>query len=525
MSFATLDPARRALAEQKAREYIANVRDNAPGVLLRIQGERRRRAWAQDPDLWARERLGSHLWSRQREIAYSVRDNRKTAVMSCHGPGKSYVGGRIVAWWLDIHKAGDAFVVTSAPTAPQVEAILWKEIGRAHGAGQLAGRVNQTEWYMQNVYGKEELVAFGRKPSDYNPTAFQGIHGRYVLVLFDEAVGMPYPLWEAADTLISNDYSKFLAIGNPDDPRSEFASVCKPGSGWNVISISAFDTPNLTGEKVPSEVAEVLVGRLYIEEKRKRWAPGWRWNDANTKCEPPPGVDPTQTNPLWQSKVLGRFPHEVDHGGLIPISWIVQAQHRELEATVPVELGHDVGGGGDANATCVRRGYVFRIIRENHEPDTMKQCGMLVEDMKEVNATLVKVDKIGIGWGVVNRGQELKLPFVGINVGESATDTVEGTEEDANDDRFENLKAELYWGVRELFERGLVDIDPLDDDLAGQLAGIRYERTSKGRIKISDKRKDARGHPIPSPNRAEAFMLAASNPPQRELEYEPTWGR
>jgi hypothetical protein len=31
---------------------------------------------------------------------------------------------RLAHWWIDVHPPGEAFVVTTAPTTPQVEAIL-----------------------------------------------------------------------------------------------------------------------------------------------------------------------------------------------------------------------------------------------------------------------------------------------------------------------------------------------------------------------------------------------------------------
>jgi hypothetical protein len=56
-----------------------------------------------------------------------------------------------------------------------------------------------------------------------------------------------------------------LAIGNPDDPASHFAQICKPGSGWHVITVSAFDTPADTGEKVPAELLPRLVSPEWVE--------------------------------------------------------------------------------------------------------------------------------------------------------------------------------------------------------------------------------------------------------------------
>ncbi len=43
-----------------------------------------------DPVWWVEETLGAKLWSKQREVIESVRDNSKTAVRSCNGAGKSF---------------------------------------------------------------------------------------------------------------------------------------------------------------------------------------------------------------------------------------------------------------------------------------------------------------------------------------------------------------------------------------------------------------------------------------------------
>lgn len=176
-----------------------------------------------DPVRWANDRLGATLWSRQKEIIESVRDFPQTAVMSCHDIGKSFIAATTCCWWIDSHPPGTAFVVTTAPSGPQVKAILWREINRMHKAAGLAGRTNLTEWYLD-----KEIVAFGRKPSEYTPDAFQGIHAIYVLVVLDEACGIPESLWDAASTLTTNEYSRTLAIGNPDDPFSRFERVCRP---------------------------------------------------------------------------------------------------------------------------------------------------------------------------------------------------------------------------------------------------------------------------------------------------------
>jgi hypothetical protein len=116
--------------------------------LQRIEAELRRREHEANPVLWAEERLGDTLWSAQKRILNALRDHRQVAVMSCHEIGKSYISAVATGWWIDVHPPGSAFVVTSAPSAPQVRTVLWREISRVHTRGKLPGRVNQTEWLL-----------------------------------------------------------------------------------------------------------------------------------------------------------------------------------------------------------------------------------------------------------------------------------------------------------------------------------------------------------------------------------------
>src|SRR5688572_29812174 len=207
--------------------------------------ERLRDRYDGNPVLWTEERTKGIVWSIPQRIMQSVVEHRRTAVPSCHEAGKSWLAARVAVWWIDSHPPGTAFVVTTAPSNRQVVAVLWKEIRRAWAAAGLSGKLNQKDWWLNN-----ELVALGYKPSDYDPTAFQGIHAKYCLVIIDEGCGVPEDIYVAANSLVANEFSRILVIGNPDDPDSHFAKICEPGSGWNVISVSAFDTPNFTGEDV-----------------------------------------------------------------------------------------------------------------------------------------------------------------------------------------------------------------------------------------------------------------------------------
>lgn len=462
--------------------------------------ESNRRRWLADPSLWVTERLHEVLWSKQRAVLESVRDNRLTAVHSAHATGKSFLASRLACWWIDVHPPGEAFVVSTATTWKQVEVVLWRELRRAHAKGGLPGRTNRTEWLMPvpgTTTGAEEQVAFGHRPAESDPTAFHGVHAPYVLVIFDEAGGLPRILWEAALSLISNENSRFLAIGNPIDPVSEFAKVCKPGSGWNPIHISAFHTPVYTGEPIPDFVKDQLISKVAVEEAKVRYG---------------------EKNPLYIAKVLGEFP-DYNDDGLIPAKWVRLAQERwdTVNKSHPVQMGVDVGAGGDKNVVVCRWGMKAQVVLDDREPDTMKTAGRIKRLISEYNPELVKVDYIGIGRGAVDRLKEQKLPIQGIEVGRSA-----------NDIGFRNLRAWGYWQLRELFRpdkpdtEPLLAIDPDDEELAAQLLALRYEPTSDGKIQIESKESMKRRN-VASPDRADALMLAFLPPGKRKKGA--TWGR
>lgn len=440
-----------------------------------------------DPVLWAKERARIDLWSKQQEVIESVRDNAETAVHSCHNTGKSFNAAVACCWWLDAHPEGSAFVVTTAPTGPQVKAILWREIGRVHKAAGLSGRTNLTEWYMGG-----ELVAYGRKPSEHDPTGFQGIHAEFVLVVLDEACGIPKTLWDAASSLTSNDGSRTLAIGNPDDPHSEFEKVCRPGSGWKVIHIGWQHTPNHTGEPVNPKVRASLISKKWVNSRANRWG---------------------KKSALFASKVLGIFPTDSE-SGVVPWSWAIGCRYLQLPAGGIKAAGLDVGGGGDR--TVLRERVGWRAGREImwDDPDPMELCAKIVATLQEWEIERLVVDVIGIGWGLAGRIKELSrkhqrgLPddivthgaeVVGFNASQTAKQAK----------RFINRRAELHWEVgRELSRLKLWDLEEVDDDVMAELTEAQYTPIdSSGKIKIEPKAliKQRLGQ---SPDRADALLMA-----------------
>lgn len=429
-----------------------------------------------DPVEFATQRLHVHLWSKQAEIAQSVRENRRTAVRSCHDAGKSFIASVIAAWWIDSHPPGEAFIVSTAPTYQQVHAILWEEIRARHKrSSALPGRVLQSdEWKLDDG----TLVGYGRKPADTDEHGFQGIHRRYVLVILDEACGIPEQLWTAVEAITTNADARILAIGNPDDPSTEFAKVCKPGSGWNTIGISAFDTPNFTAEPVPESLRPMLLAPEWVEDKQRRWG---------------------ETSPRYVSKVLGEFP-EIGEDTLISPKWIEAAQERTLDAVGDRRLGVDVARfGSDETVLMQVDGPHARVVATYAKQSTTETTGHVAGIARDLLGAgfEIHVDGVGVGAGVVDQLAEAGWPVWDMQAGAAPADP----------EHFLNARAEWYWGLRERFEQGGIDIDPADDDLAAQLGAIRYKYTARGQIQIESK-DDMRKRGLPSPDRADALMLA-----------------
>lgn len=438
-----------------------------------------------EPTRWVEDQLEYHLWSKQRQIIESVRDHRQTAVHSAHAIGKSLTAACTAVWWITTHEVGDAFVITTAPTHAQVQAILWREMNRLHVRGRLGGRMNLLEWYFGN-----ELVAFGRKPADYDPAAFQGIHARYVLCVFDEACGIPKPLWDAASTLIANADSRFLAIGNPDDPHGEFARVCRPNSGWSVIHVGATDTPNFTGEEVDERVAASLISPEWVDEKKKAWGLG---------------------SALYTSKVEGLFPTDSDKG-VVPLSWAIKCRYLELPEVGPRCAGLDVGGGGDL--TVLRERIGAKVGRELtwNESDPMKLVGDIALTLEEWGVERVVIDSIGIGWGLAGRLKELSRahePTSRLTTHGAFVIPFNASEASNQPERFINKRAELHWEVgRELTRELRWDLEHVDDDTLAELTEAQYEiMDSRGKVKVELKAQ-VKARLGRSPDRADALLMA-----------------
>jgi hypothetical protein len=459
-----------------------------------------------DPVGFITEGLGETLWSVQRDIAKSVRDNQRTAIPACHAPGKSHLAARLVTWWIAKHAVGTALAITIAPTHRQVRNIMWSQIRKAVISGNLPGEVLTQTWKIDNT-----MVAYGFSPSHYDEAALQGIHAPNLLIVVDEAGGIGEVIGQSLEALMTGGNTKIVLLGNPptDQEDSWFERSCNSPL-YNVIPISALDTPNFTGEEVgvckscPSYIAPHSVATHLVD---KRWV-----DDVVSEFGEDSG--------FVQARVHAKFPR-VSVGRVIPFNWCESAAVNENPAQSDIiKLGIDIAAdGGDEFVVAKADGFTVTIEHRSSgaaNANAMDVAGVCMEhieaavkihEQREVKDRVpVKVDTIGVGWGVVSilkkwvseRG--VRADVIGVNVAERAKDQ----------DKFKNQRAEMWWNTRQLLQPvdGKQEIKlKLDRATMAQLSGPTYKSDSAGRIQIESKA-DMKRRGMNSPDRAEAVLLA-----------------
>jgi hypothetical protein len=214
--------------------------------------------------------------------------------------------------------------------------------------------------------------------------------------------------------------------------------------------------------------------------------------------------------------VLARFPDQAQNA-LIKLSWLERARRRaEIQVSddgLRLVAGVDVGGGEAETVVyvCERKRDLCRIVAMGawRGEDTRGQVVGFLNRFRE-HLAVVRVDSIGIGHNFALHLKDQRFRVDMINVALPCESKPHLGVNDP-DQRFVNQKALFYQGLADALERDQV-VGLTDEETIGQLSGILSETDPQGRMKIESKEK-ARKRGAPSPDRAEALMLALSKPP------------
>jgi hypothetical protein len=429
-----------------------------------------------NPVLWASEVLGIHLWTKQKEILQSVFENRRTAVRSGHGVGKTFTAAVAVLAFLFLRMPSK--IITSAPTWYQVKDLLWSEINTIFKQ-KLVPQGCPAEILQTRLRIADDWFAVGLSPKE--SVNFQGFHQEHILIVLDESPGIRLDILAGAETLMSSGDAHMLQVGNPTSPMGHFYDAFR-NPGYAKIHISCYDSPNFTGEAVPDGIKAKLVTPTWVDEKKKEWG---------------------EDSPLFQSRVKGEFPSE-GSDQLISLTWAEEATRRDPKGGER-RLGVDVARFGDDKT-------VYSIIVDNKlkqiaeaKKDTMHIAGRVKNLAETENIDIIAVDDAGVGGGVSDRLREQGISIIPVNGGESAIDA----------NKFFNRRTEIWWNMREWIrsEGGISD----DGNLMADLTAPIFSYTSKGQIKLETKEelKKRIGH---SPDYGDSLAIALAAQKRTRLE-------
>lgn len=442
--------------------------ENGAGIAERATGFAR---YQGDPVAFVREVLpeAGVPYPKQAEMMRLAVSNRRVSVVGCNGSGKDWAVARLVLWWVETRAESKA--VVTGPTQRQVDEVVWREMRLAYAmAGRaLSGRMHRSRYEV----GDDRFALGFATDRPYN---LQGFHSPNLMVAVTEAHAVEQEHMEALKRLNPN---LLILTGNALVVVGEFyESHHARRNLYASMRISAFDTPNFA-----KGAGVVMPGMLTpddVEERKKEWG-----EESNA----------------YRASVLAEFVSELSNS-LVSRADVADAAARWAEAApdepeAPWLLGVDVARyGGDKTALCLRRGQRVESIETVQGADTMEVVALVVEQARRYGVRTVFVDGVGVGGGVVDRLRELGMPAVDVQAGSKAR----------NAERFVNLRAELFWGLRERFREGRIAI-PDDAELASQLLSMQYKVTESERVQMARK-DDIRKRGLPSPDKADALALA-----------------
>lgn len=188
----------------------------------------------------------------------------------------------------------------------------------------------------------------------------------------------------------------------------------------------------------------------------------------------------------------------------IPSEIAAKARKTECEKYGPLLLGVDPARFGDDRTGIIRRqGRVAFGVESYVKKSTMEVVGIVKTIIDNEKPAKVFVDVGGLGAGVVDRLQELFDPslIVPVNAGSSPFDGR----------KYLNKRSEMWALCKEwLTDEGGAQI-PDNDELHGDLCGIRYKIDSNSRL-VMEQKADMKRRGVRSSDLSDALCLTFSMP-------------
>ena len=394
-------------------------------------------------------------WERQQEVARALLRHRRVFVKASHSVGKSFLAGGLVNWFFDCFDPG--LCITTAPNSRQVKDILWKEIRSQrprHSKDVLLPRACRMET-------TPEHVAVGYTARD--DSGFQGRHAEHVLIVFDEATGIDGTFWDAAEGMMTSLHCYWLVILNPTDTASRAYEECQHADKWHVIEISALEHPNIAADLANHPAPFPRAVRLdWVQGRLREWCTPVAPADHGPSDFPFPPDSPSwyRPGPLFESRVLGRWPTQGSSGVWSEAVWSLCLRRRLPDQYAPLALGCDKARfGDDFTSIVVRRGDCV-LHHETHNgwnnnqiAGRLKQlCRQFILPNEEPRRAVVRIDDV--------QGAIVDLAD-GYNF-----QAVNSSGRAVREAAFPNKRTELWFAAVERAAEGRMDLSRLTSGLA-----------------------------------------------------------
>lgn len=438
-------------------------------------------------DSWQEElllKLGRGIISIQEAIAAATSvDPVQIARTSGHGIGKSALVA-IIIWWA-ISTFEDTKGVITANTENQLKTKTWAEVAKWHRRfiGRDLFKFTATSIFSVDP-SHEKTWRIDMVPwSERNTEAFAGLHneGKRILVIFDEASAIPDVIWEVTEGALTDERTQiiWLCFGNPTRNKGRFRECFTGGKFAHRWDYDAIDSRTV---------------RFTNKEQIARWI-----------------ADYGEDSDFVRIRVRGMFPR-VDASSFIPYDLAREAIGRELlpQTGSAIVLGVDVGRfGDDPSVIYPRQGRdaSSRLPIILQGLSTMETAARVASEFLRLRAAIVMIDTGGVGGGVYDRLEQLRIPCIAVDFGSKASGV------DAKGVRYANKRAEIWGGVRDWLPTGSIpDIKTGEHTtLLDELIGPNYGLNKKEEILLESKA-DMRHRGVPSPNVADALACTFAFP-------------
>jgi hypothetical protein len=436
-------------------------------------------------------------WSKQIEILESVRNNRNTYVKSCHGVGKTFTAKDVALWFL--YCFYPSTVLTTAPSWPQVEKLLWAEINHSHANAlmELGGACNKTElhldanWFALGISPKIDTEDEGKR--------ITGFHNENLLVIFDEAPSCNSKLWDIKETLMTSENVRFLAIGNPVANTGHFYEGFK-SKYVNAISMNIFDSPNFKENNIKCLADLEIIAMMDIEQQEQYY--GQLQSPYPTLTSPRWAVERLVAwgadSPLFKSRVIAEFP-EQSLDTIISLSSLERCQRIETVGTHERILGVDIARFGSDDTVFYGYENYKPILRQKFNGQDLVKTSNMIKHHIHNGYKIIVLDDTGLGGGVTDiladysTGKDFRV--IPVNFAQASPD-----------EEYDGIVTSMYYHAKKLIEDK--DIQVIDDgELFQQLTDRKYKFTNKGKIKIESKDEYKKRTGRQSPDEADAFIL------------------